>query len=85
VTRQVDMQQDFFGSGTLTSSEWCHCKQILRVDGWHRTILCDALRWTQRFRRSPFWPVLGVTIAGDRSCGAWRHDAEDKECVPSES
>ncbi len=50
MTRQVDMRQDFVGGGALTGSERRDCKRIWRVGGWHRTILCVALRWTWGFR-----------------------------------
>ena len=50
MTSQVDMRQDFVGGGALTGSERRDCERSWRVGGWHRTILCVALRWTWGFR-----------------------------------
>ena len=78
MTRQVDVRQDFVGGNTLTSSERRDGERIGRVGGWHRAIRCVALRCvgrgslgTQTGRNrlflllflSPFWPVLGDTMA----------------------
>ena len=74
------MQQDYVGSSALTSSERRDGKRIRRVGGWHRTILCGALRWTKGFgdpwrtKSHVFVALLSLSACVRRQDGIPRDD-----------